>query len=94
MVFNCAKILYPAYRDTFEFDQESTNQIRSACFVEGKSMHITMTFINYYVFFFYQTEVKMALCSLNDSTVGEIGRELQNQLQLPNTQEVQVNIMI
>jgi len=53
-----------------------------------------MTFINYYVFFFYQTEVKMALCSLNDSTVGKIGRELQNQLQLPNTQEVQVNIMI
>lgn len=35
------------------------------------------------------TEVKMALCSLNDSTVGKIGRELQNQLQLPNTQEVQ-----
>lgn len=37
-----------------------------------------------------QTEVKTALCKLNDTVLGELGKELQTQIKWPNITDYQV----
>ena len=37
-----------------------------------------------------QTEVKMALCKLNNTVLGELGSELQTQIKVPNVTDLQV----
>ena len=51
-----------------------------------------MISFNYFLFLFWtlQTEVKMALCKLNNTVLGELGSELQTQIKVPNVTDLQV----